>query len=49
MDSVAIKEKDKNLALVDVVDRLFEKGAVVEGDISVKLADIDLIYIALRL
>jgi hypothetical protein len=41
--------RDENVALVDVVDRLLEKGAVVEGDVAIRLANIDLVYISLRL
>jgi len=44
-----IHDKENNVALVDVVDRLLEKGAVVKGDVAIRLADIDLVYINLRL
>jgi hypothetical protein len=35
--------------LVDVLDKLLEKGATVRGDVMIRLADIDLIYIGLNL
>jgi superfamily II RNA helicase len=43
------RDKEKNVALIDVVDRLLEKGAVVQGDVAIRLADVDLVYIGLRL
>jgi hypothetical protein len=49
MKSISKKQKEQNVALVDVVDRIFEKGAVVQGDIAIRLADVDLIYVGLRL
>lgn len=49
MQTLSAKQKNQNVALVDVVDRLLEKGAVVQGDVAVRLADIDLVYIGLRL
>ncbi|MFH1565098.1 MAG: gas vesicle protein GvpJ [bacterium] len=49
MPTLAKKHKEQNVALVDVVDRLLEKGAVVQGDVAIRLADVDLVYIGLRL
>jgi hypothetical protein len=40
---------EQNVALVDVLDRLLEKGAVVRGEVSIRLADVDLIYVNLGL
>jgi hypothetical protein len=47
--TLSAKQKDENVALVDVLDRLLEKGAVVHGDVAIRLADIDLVYVGLRL
>jgi hypothetical protein len=44
-----VARKEKNVVLVDLLDRLLEKGAVVQGDVAIRLADIDLVYIGLRL
>jgi len=41
--------KEQNATLVDLVDRLLEKGASVQGDVAIRLANIDLVYISLRL
>lgn len=37
------------VALVDILDRVLAKGAVVTGEIVIGIADIDLIRISLRL
>jgi hypothetical protein len=49
MRTLSARQKEQNVALVDVVDRILEKGAVVQGDIAIRLADIDLVYVGLRL
>jgi hypothetical protein len=41
--------KDKNVVLLDVLDRLFEKGVVVRGEVSLRLADVDLVFVGLQL
>lgn len=46
MDNVVTKSKD--VALVDVLDRVLDKGAVVAGDIVISVADVDLVYIGLK-
>ena len=38
----------KEATLVEALDRVLHKGAVVEGDIVISVADIDLVYIGLR-
>lgn len=38
----------KEVTLVEALDRVLEKGAVVAGDIVISVADIDLVYIGLR-
>ncbi|CAM3841195.1 gas vesicle protein [Alkalicoccus chagannorensis] len=42
-------DRDKEVALVDVLDAVLQKGVVVKGDIMLSIADIDLVYIDLRL
>jgi len=41
-------EKEK-VTLIDALDKVIEKGAVVVGDLAVRVADVDLIYVGLRL
>ena len=39
----------EELALVDLVDRLIDAGVVINGDIILSLAGVDLVYLGLRL
>jgi len=39
---------DREVALVDLVDRLLGGGVVVAGDITLAVADVDLVYVQLR-
>jgi hypothetical protein len=39
---------DSRITLLDLADRLLGKGIVIRGDITLALADIDLIYISLQ-
>lgn len=36
------------MALVDLVDRLLAGGVVLGGDITLSVADVDLVYVGLR-
>ena len=47
MDNMGVKAKD--ITLLEVLDRLIDKGIVVNGDLIISIANIDLIYIGLRL
>jgi hypothetical protein len=44
--STAIAEQE--VALVDLVDRLLGGGVVIAGDITLAVADVDLVYVQLR-
>jgi hypothetical protein len=37
------------VTLVELVDRVLNKGVVVTGDITLSVADVDLVYVGLRL
>jgi Gas vesicle protein len=39
----------EELALVDLVDRLIDGGVVVNGEVILSLAGVDLVYLGLRL
>lgn len=41
--------KDKMVTLVDALDKVLEKGAVINGDVMIRVADVDLVYLGLRL
>jgi hypothetical protein len=45
-DDVAGQE---DVTLVDLLDRLLAGGVVITGDITLSLADIDLVHVSLRL
>lgn len=38
----------RDVALVDLVDRLLGGGVVIAGDITLSVADVDLVYVGLR-
>jgi hypothetical protein len=38
----------RDVALVDLVDRLLGGGVVIAGEITLAVADVDLVYISLR-
>ena len=40
---------DDNCTILELLDRLLNKGVVVAGDIAISVADIDLIYIRAQL
>lgn len=40
--------KNRPVALVEVLDRVLDKGAVLDSEIVLRLADVDLIYVGLR-
>ncbi|OGO93631.1 MAG: hypothetical protein A2Y17_00800 [Clostridiales bacterium GWF2_38_85] len=42
-------EEQKEISLLELLDRLLDKGIVIHGDIMLSIADIDLIYVGLRL
>ena len=39
---------DREVALVDLIDRLLGGGVVIEGHITLSVADVDLVYVGLR-
>lgn len=39
---------ERDVALVDLVDRLLGGGVVIAGDLTLAVADIDLVYVQLR-
>jgi len=46
MHNQAMQSKD--VTLLEVLDRVLEKGVVVAGDAVISVADVDLIYVGLR-
>jgi len=46
MSEQALAHQD--VALVDLIDRLLGSGVVIAGDITLSVADVDLVYVGLR-
>ena len=46
MNDVVLKSRD--VTLLEVLDRVLDKGVVVSGDIVISVADVDLIYVGLK-
>lgn len=46
MNDVMLKTKD--VTLLEILDRVLDKGVIVSGDIVISIADVDLIYIGLK-
>lgn len=40
--------RHKDVTLLEVLDRVLDKGVVVAGDLTISVADVDLIYLGLR-
>ena len=40
--------RQREVALVDLVDRLLAGGVVIGGDLTLSIADVDLVYVSLR-
>jgi gas vesicle protein GvpA/GvpJ/GvpM family len=39
---------ERDVALIDLIDRLLGGGVVIVGDVTLAAADVDLVYVALR-
>ena len=46
MSQVVAREKE--IALLDLLDRIVTKGVVIYGDVTLSIADVDLIYLGLK-
>ena len=42
-------DDETHIALCEVLDRVLNKGVVIHGDVTISVANIDLIYLGLRL
>jgi hypothetical protein len=47
--SVPSTTSSNDVALVDLLDRVISGGVVISGDIVLGIADVDLVYLGLRL
>ena len=48
MDMDKMPLKSEEVTLLEILDRVLDKGVVISGDIVISVADIDLIYLGLR-
>jgi gas vesicle structural protein len=39
----------QDITLIELVDRVLNKGVVLAGDITLSVADVDLVYVSLRM
>ncbi|NQS89542.1 gas vesicle protein [Patescibacteria group bacterium] len=46
MNEIDLKSRD--VTLLEILDRILDKGVVISGDIVISLADVDLIYVGLK-
>ncbi|WP_433503465.1 gas vesicle protein [Pseudonocardia halophobica] len=45
---MTLAHPDDELSLVDLLDRLLAGGVMLTGDITISLADVDLVHVSLR-
>jgi hypothetical protein len=45
---VSLSHPDDELSLVDLLDRLLAGGVVLSGEITISLAEVDLVHVSLR-
>ena len=46
MNSAVVKSKD--VTLLEILDRVLDKGVIISGDVVISVADVDLIYLGLK-
>ena len=42
-------EEEQHVSLCEALDRVLNKGIVLQGDVTISVADVDLIYLGLNL
>lgn len=42
-------EEQEHISLCEALDRILNKGAVIVGDVTISVADVDLIYLGLQI
>lgn len=43
-----VRLQEEDVTLVEILDRVLDKGVVISGDVVLSVADIDLVYLGLR-
>jgi len=49
MSTVPERPLEQQITLLELVDRVLNKGVTLTGDITLSVADVDLVYVGLRL
>jgi hypothetical protein len=44
-----VVDQSKNITILEILDRVLNKGVVITGDVVISVADIDLVYVGLKL
>ncbi len=39
---------ERQVTLLDLLDRVLDKGVIIKGDITISVADVDLVYVGLK-
>jgi len=49
MNNHNVVDQSKDITILELLDRVLNKGVILTGDIVISVADIDLIYIGVKL
>jgi hypothetical protein len=49
MSTPSSRPLEQQITLLELVDRVLNKGVVLTGDITLSVADVDLVYVGLRI
>lgn len=49
MGDLTLEQQAERLSTLELLDRVANKGVVISGDLVISVADVDLIYLGLRL
>ena len=44
----SVRSPDEELTLLELLDRVLDKGVVLSGEVTLSVADVDLVYLGLR-
>lgn len=44
-----IQRHEETYTILELLDRIFDKGVVIAGDITISLADVDLLYLGVKI
>ena len=48
MSTTPQRPLEQQITLIELVDRVLNKGVVLTGDVTLSVADVDLVYVGLR-